>query len=353
MGMGNRRAISAVMAIMLICLIIMTGAVGYYVFVLTQKPAPGPAPQPILGALAVTVTHLESFTRTVDPVTGASAVIYHMRNPGQWSRTGMVATDFINPIVMNATVQVVQSDNVAVGNGYKAYLALFADAGSADFVDPEATIAQNPCIVDWALVDIDSDSFLEYVFRLDVSGLGINQQSTANLRINLMHIPYQPSISINSPSDITGIGTTGTYRTIEWQLSGLSEKEGFAIARIYVTTNRTEDDYVKLYSLSIAAPSGAPASQSKLNLPVHSEQKNNYQGHFWPSAGTDYRQLPNALLQTRPVGGGSYSLLSLKVFCTFPSSGSGYAVQVTINVVLISPSGTLSPTISDTVVLSA
>lgn len=203
----------------------------------------------------------------------------------------------------------------------------------------------NPRFKDYKFVDVDNDNRLEVVFDVDVSDIAPPDPNLKpSLDAIIMVVQEDTSVSLNSPSDQTSISTGTSTGTIEWQLTGISEKYGKGLARVYIKSNESEfESLVKVTSVEIDGVgifSGAdidPDSGAKT---------------WYVDIGiTDYRELVYAHILERPTGGKSYVGITVSWETYFTASTD--AVTLTLYVQTIGADESVDSAISDAVVLGA
>jgi hypothetical protein len=209
----------------------------------------------------------------------------------------------------------------------------------------DALKASNPRIKEAYWQDVDQDGTDDLICKIWVGDIGERGQALKPvLVIALPLVDEDVAVAVDSPADITAIGTAETVKQITWKLSGVDEKAGFIIGRLYFTTNATrEGDDIKLEALSI---SGLGLDVS-LNAPVHTES-GNYEA--WYLKPADYTELHYGWFAYRGINKADAAYVTVNVRCTLEA---GDVISVTLNMEILDSYGNVAATLTDEVVLSA
>jgi hypothetical protein len=299
-------------------------AVNQYNVMTTTPPSNIIQAQPILGNLLFNIVpELDPNSLAGNAGASSAYTVYHMKNPGVFpiaSGTDLVGSTTLAVATAGVTVGIGQSDNVKVGDGYKAYLVLSAYPGTADFLNVKAMLEKNSQIVKQVQtnVDLGADGYPEYLFLLDLSGLGIQQESTAATTVAAYLNVMDNTLTAGGTGTLASIGTSGVDKNIEkqWVIATDNLYDTVAVARVYVTSNRT-DDYVQFKSAYMQDFDG---TRTVISSPVsESISSTAYTAYFFPAAGVDYHFTPNALLYCRTSGSNAYFITGIVGHCTFPA----------------------------------
>lgn len=115
------------------------------------------------------------------------------------------------------------------------------DAGT-DYYEHIERITNSPQVLSHQIRDYDNSGNLDLIVELDVSGIAPpNPDYKPEYTFQLPLVDEDNSLSIDSPSDQTGIGETEVVKNIEWTVSGFTEEDGCFIGEIKFTTNSTEE----------------------------------------------------------------------------------------------------------------
>lgn len=135
-----------------------------------------------------------------------------------------------------------QTHEVKASNGGRAYVIADYKSGQNFTLDIDLTKSMNGDLVTRFLYfDIDQDGAKERVFELDTSDLKASEPGATSAKIYFLSYWYSHTkTTLNSPSDITGIGTTaGTPKWIEWKYTFGTTKQGTGITRLELKFNTT------------------------------------------------------------------------------------------------------------------
>jgi len=237
----------------------------------------------------------------------------------------------------------------------KGILAMRVYAGSGHFVHIDETKKANSRLVaERRDVDVNRDGYLDLLVKLDFADISQTQSD--------LEVPYKFSfqlyasdigtVAVNSPAN-KAMGTGTKQGTIEWQITTMTDKKGFRIARVYVTQNRTEEDKAKVTSIGIGFGHG---SCSGGDIVYESGAKKWTADIRHDDFAKSYREVVyglEVLRSSKDLGiahceATSYCAITVGIE-TYFSSGD-YAVEATLYVDLIGPDGTIT-SLSDTVLL--
>ena len=221
--------------------------------------------------------------------------------------------------------------------------------GTAHYPMVDAFIQANPRIKDYYWQDIDDDGLDDLIVKIWVGDIG--QRGQALKPVLVLALPLidvdVTDLTDDDPSDISSIGTSEVVKQITWKISGVSEKAGFVISRLYISTNETrEGTDIKCEELSISGL-GVDITYS---APVYTQDGPNA-GYYsaWYIKLDDYRDWHNGVLVYRAPNKADALYITLNVRCTMES---GDALYVQLNLEYVKPDGTTG-TLTDQVVLSA
>lgn len=337
----NRKGISTVIAIAAIVLIIF-GCVGtYYMYRMLQVSEDERVTEVFYGTVTITVGESNALDSSASvSTTSDSYVAYHTK--GQ-SLSEATKSDFIG----GSTFTVGTAKDISIEKEDEGKLWVKAYTGTDYFLHLADTIEANPRIKSdaYKFIDVDNDNRLEVVFEIDLSDISEPLPVTKpTMDLTIMVIQEDTSVAFNSPADITSIGTGTKTGTIEWGITGCSEKYGFALARIYITQNRTNEDYMIVSAVDVEG------------IDVFSGSAITYDsGSKTWSVDIDiddYREVVGAHQMLRRLGGSSTFDITVSYETYFTASGSGHAVTVTVYAQTIGADEAVDTAISDAVDLA-
>ena len=204
---------------------------------------------------------------------------------------------------------------------------------------------RNPRVVETFWSDYDDDGKDEFFAKFDVGDISDPMPTTAaTLDITLPLIKEDVSgLTDDNPVDKTSIGTAEVTKTLKWTISGVSEKSGFVIGRLYFSTNATrEGDDIQLQKLAISG-----TLSKTLTSPVDTEE-NTYTA--WYLKPSDYTEVHNGWMCVRQTNMEDGLVVELTVRFTLES---GDKVGITLNMVVLNSDGGEATTISDEIGCSA
>ena len=224
-------------------------------------------------------------------------------------------------------------------DGGFAYAVVEVPSGQAYYVDASETKLKNPRVYAVSYEDPDGDGYKEFVFKFSLYNIPKPASGNPTVYFYPYFMAYEKP-SINSPSDISGIGTAITTQYIEWYLSFSNEKKAFALAKIELTVNTTDTSKITIQHINI--PGVGYLSGDALGAP--------YKG---TSTLTWTYTIGNNLMQAAYIKYGQNQLNKFEFTTELQTQlESGDVLTFTITIYGFTSSGTLT-TITDTVNLSA
>lgn len=234
-------------------------------------------------------------------------------------------------------------------------LAMRVYAGTGHFPHIGETMKANSRITAYRVdVDANRDGYLDLLVKLDFADISRTKSD--------LEVPYKFSfqlyatdigtVAVNSPAN-KAMGTGTKTGTIEWQITTMTDKKGYRIARVYVTQNRTEEDKVKVTSVGFGFGHG---SASGGDIIYESGAKKWALDIRHDDFAKSYREVVHGLevlRSSKDLGiahceATSYCAVTVGIETYF---GSGdYAVDTTLYIDLIGPDGTIT-SLSDAVLL--
>jgi len=334
----NFKRVSALVAVALM-VVIVVGVMGSYVLY-TFYIAPGPPPpsgeEVFYGTISITIGEENSLDRGADVATDSdSYVAYHPQNK---SFDEAEESDFVG----GSTFTVGTAKDYGVESGDNGEIWFKAYSGTDYFLDIDETIAGHSRIKEHRFIDVDNDNKLETVFLIDVSDISEPLPvSKPTLDLTIMVIREDTTLALNSPADQDSIGTGTKTGTIEWQLTGIAEKYGACLARVYVTQNRTQEDFMSVTNIEI----DQVGIYSGGDITYESGAK----AWYFDIDIDDYREVVECPQLTRPSGGKSYVGITISWETYFTAASD--AVNVTLYLEPIGADEAVDTTLSDAVAL--
>jgi len=168
----------------------------------------------------------------------AEATDYYLywfgKRPGGWIQLGKG----------DATVELTNADQ-----GY-IYAVVEIPSGKDYYVDFAKTQLNNPRVASVSYEDVDDDGYKEFVFQIDMSNIPKPASGNPSVYFYPYLLAYQKP-TINSPSDISGIGTAAATEYVEWYLTFANEKKAYGIIKVEFSVNTTDTTKVQLSRMNI------------------------------------------------------------------------------------------------------
>ncbi|MEM2512735.1 MAG: hypothetical protein QXU81_00220 [Candidatus Bathyarchaeia archaeon] len=220
-----------------------------------------------------------------------------------------------------------------------AYIVVEVPSGQSYYVDWATTKAQNPRVVSVLYEDPDNDGYKEFVFKLDMKNIPKPASGNPAVYFYPYFLQYQRP-SINSPPDITGVGTARAVKYIEWYLTFTNEKRAWAISKVEISVNTTDTTKITLSRANI--PGVGYLSGDAFGTPVKGTNS-----LTWTC------NIGNNLYSANYIKLGSNQLnkfdFTVQIECQL---SAGDRISVTLTIYGFTTTGTLE-TIADTVVVAA
>lgn len=328
----NRKAVSSLGVVIAILLIIFLALGCYYLY--TQLTAPPTPVEVFAGTLSVTMAEDNFLDRGASvSTTSDNYVAYHT-----FGKTidEVVSTDFLG----GSAFTVGTAKDISVDPIDNGHFFLLCYTGTDFYLEVPGTLGANPRINAYKLVDADNDNRLEVVFDVDVSSMSPDPKPS--LDIIAMVVSEDTDPALNSPANQSTIGTGTKTGTIEWQITGVDEKKGKALARLYVSQNRSQEDYMKVTAFDIDGV--GTFNGGKITYDTGAKT------WYVDIDISDYRELVYAKLLERPSGSKSYFGVTVSWETYFVTAGDG--VEVTLYVETIGADEAVDTALSDAVTLS-
>jgi len=333
--MRGKKAFSLLLGVLCVVSIVVACLFGYWMYrqiSLQEKEEV----TPFAGTISLTVQEDNYLSRgTAVTSTSDSYVAYHSKGKALADAT---KEDFVSGITFTVgTAKDVSVETVDLGHlWFKAY------TGTDYFLHVEGTIEANPVIMTAdgsKFLDLDNDNRLEVVFDVDLSREIADPKQSKDIVV--MCVQEDTSLALNTPADQTGIGSGTKTGTIEWQITGCSEKYGFRLARLYVTSNETTfESLCKVTSVNIAQVGTFTGSAIKSDSGAKT---------WYIDIGiSDYRELVYSYLLMRSSGGTSYVAVTVSWETYFTGA---QAVTLTLKLEPIGADEAVDTALSDAVIL--
>jgi len=334
----HKKAVSVWIAVLVIAVVLFASVGTYYLAtqILGVSPPGADEAEIFYGSITLTVAESNLLDPSSTPsTTSDSYIVYHSRG---LSLSEVSASDFIGGV----TYVVGTGADFDVSPEDEGTIFLYADAGTDFFLDHQATMDNNIGVESCRTLDADGDNRDEYVFSIDVSDYNADPKPTKQL--NMIVVEEDTSIATNSPADQDSIGTGTKTGTIEWQITGIAEKYGGRLARLYVVSNDTTfESQALVTAVSIAGISGSPFSGGDI------EPDSGAKTWYIDIGVDDYRELVDTHLLTRASGGSSYVGVTVSWETYFAAAAD--ATELTLYVQMMGADEALETADSDACIL--
>jgi hypothetical protein len=136
-----------------------------------------------------------------------------------------------------------------VDGGY-VFASVQPHSGQSYYVDWAETKAKNPRVESVSFDDPDGDGYKQILFKVNMGNIPKPATGNPSLYFYPYLLAYEKP-TLNTPSDITGIGGSLVTKYIEWYVYFANVKKGFAITKVELTVNTTDTTKVKLDSVAV------------------------------------------------------------------------------------------------------
>ncbi len=224
-----------------------------------------------------------------------------------------------------------------VDAGY-IYAVVEIPSGQSFYVDFTETKLKNPRVVEISYDDPDGDGYNEFIFKFNMFDISKPASGNPSAWFYVYLLPYEKP-SINTPSDITSIGTAKVTKYIEWYLSFTNQKKAWAVSKVELIFNTSDTTKITLKHMNIPSE-GYYSGDSFSKTTSSSEYKFTYE------VGT-------SLYTCSYLKYGTNQLNKFELTTELELSlASGDVITAQIKVYALTVTGALE-TVTDTVVLSA
>jgi len=333
----DRKGVSAIIVVGILAMILLTGGILYYLFVYQYKINPPDETQIFYG----TVSALVSETNYLDMGTAVASTsdVYKFYHGYGKTLSTITKADLLG----GTTATVGTALSVGVNKEDLGMIFLVAYAGTDYFLDIEHTMTANPRFKEYRYIDYDSDNRLETIFSIDVIDISKpDPQSNPPLSVNIQCLHEDTSIALSSPADQDSLGTGTKTGTIEWTITGISEKYSVELARLYVVSNETTfGDLAKVTGYSVEQVGTFTGGDITADTGAKT---------YWVNVGiSDYREVVYCKPLSRAAGGSSTVKITVSYETYFTAATQ--AVSYTLYVQAIGADEAVDSALSDPVFL--
>lgn len=219
------------------------------------------------------------------------------------------------------------------------YIWAAVKPSSSYYVDASETMAKNQRVQAVDYTDVDGDGYNEFIFKINVANIPKSGLNNPTLYFYPYVLKYAKP-ALNTPSDISGIGTSTSTQYIEWFGTYSASLVAWAQCKVEVSINTTDTSKIQLVNVNV--PGVGFVSGSQFGTPMRGA---------------------NSLTWTYPIGNdlkeAAFMPYKANTLNKFPyttvlscSLSTGDKITVTLTVYGFTTAGRLE-TITDTVLISA
>ena len=343
---AERKGIGAIVVVACLAFIILTGGVLYYLFVWNPaQQAKISGPTVFYGTVSATVRENNYLDMGTTPTTTSDVYkFYHSYGKD----IGAISQ---NDLLGGTTMTVGTAGSIGVNREDNGILFFLAYPGTDYFLDIKHTLeANSQRFKEYRYVDYDNDNRLEALYKVDFTDISKpDPQTNPPFDVNVQVLQEDTSLALSAPDDQLAIGTGTKTGTIEWTITGLSEKYAAGLARLYISSNETTfGSYVKITGLSIGYEIGTFTGGS---ITPDTGAKT-----YWVNIGvSDYRELvyvEEKTLLLHAGGGISYVAVTASFESYFTALDLTQAVNLTLTLETIGANEAVDTAITDTFKMS-
>jgi len=226
-------ALAFLVIILLLGVLWYSGIVEFQVEQPSQPTVPS-QPSVYTGLLDVKQKCFDSFDVATSYTHGTHYNCYWFVNRGGWIQLGSG----------DLTIEVTPDDY-----GY-IYAMVSIPSGQNYYVDYKTIPQKNSRVKTVTYEDITGDGNKDFVFKIWVGDVPVPSSGNPTIYFYPYIAAYQKP-SINSPSDISGIGTGAQTKFIEWYLSFANTKKAWIITKVEIKYNSTDETKIDLKNVNI------------------------------------------------------------------------------------------------------
>jgi hypothetical protein len=308
--------------------------------------------------IGFTYQETNALSGSAESTTSPSYIVYHSNGRRLSSINSLYGEQGV------AIASGTTATNFAVLQTDGDYLFINIDTGTGHYPDVAKIMSSNPAFVSYKWIPVSSATVGELVVELQISKLGApnyNVNPSISTKLLISCVPNDVSVTMSSPADQTSLGVSQTDVYITWQLTGLTANQGFAFARIYVTSNQTASD-LECLDLTITSSSYIVNMQTATNvgstylIPTASATSTTTGGvvQFWryfPFNRDQASEYSQALLI--PRGSSDADVIYVRLHARVTLRTAGHGVTCVLGVALISAGNSVQTAVTDSVTLSA
>jgi len=161
------------------------------------------------------------------------------------------------------TIEVTQQDTGFI------YAVVEKHSGTTYYVDFTETKLKNARVALVSYSDPDNDGYNEFIFKFSMADISKPASGNPSVYFYAYLLPYEKP-SINSPADISSIGTAKVTKYIEWYMSFTTQKKAWTISKVELIFNTSDTTKITLKHLNI--PSVAYLSGSAFTTTTSSTE---------------------------------------------------------------------------------
>jgi hypothetical protein len=212
-------------------------------------------------------------------------------------------------------------------------------SGQSLYVDWSETKAKNPRVESVSYEDVDNDGYKDFVFKINMGNIPKPTTGNPSLYFYPYFLAYEKP-TINTPADLTSLGTSKVTKYIEWYVYFTNAKKAFAITKIDIVVNTT--DTTKVTIKSVAVPGMGSISGDMFGSPMKGTNTLTYSYQFGSN-------LYNAYYITYPANALNKFYFTNEIDIDLET---GDVLSYTITIYGLNVDGSMT-TITDTVLLKA
>jgi len=151
-------------------------------------------------------------------------------------------------------------------DGGYVYAVVKIKAGQSLYVDWSETKAKNPRVESVSYEDVDNDGYKDFVFKINMGNIPKPTTGNPSLYFYPYFLAYEKP-TINTPADLTDLGTSKVTKYVEWYVYFANVKKAFAITKIELVVVNTTDT-TKVTIKSVAVPGVGSISGDMFGAPL-------------------------------------------------------------------------------------
>jgi len=224
-----------------------------------------------------------------------------------------------------------------IGSGNMTITLMPADEGviylrvysSSNYVDDNLILGANSYYIKAVeYEDANGDGYLDHMFRLFLTEENVKapQGVTPEISLIMYGMPLDGTAAFNSPSNILSIGTSPVDKYVNWKIVFSGDNKAIKAIELYIATNAS--DTTEINVVQVASVFGTFGADRITWEAV------NKRWYIYLEEGRILSKEPEGKLLAYKSGmNPDFAYFTVKIHCTFASTGTAYYVTITMRII--------------------